>query len=73
MPRYGQNIGLKGNEIKEFGDITRKSLEGVYQKRMPEGYALKFSNWQPMESTIVNGVETSIPVMIWKSSDRDSI
>lgn len=57
MPRYGQNIGLKGNEIKEFGDITRKSLEGVYQKRMPEGYALKFSNWQPMESTIVNGVE----------------
>lgn len=57
MPRYGQNIGLKGDQIKEFGDITRKSIEGIYHKMTPEGYEVKFSNWQPMASTIVNGVE----------------
>ena len=53
MPRYGQNIGLKGDEIKDFGEITRKSNEGM----LPEGYSLKFTNWEPMQSTIVNGVE----------------
>ncbi len=57
MPRYGQNIGLKGNEIKEFGEITQKNLVVAYDKRVPEGYTLQFSHWQPMESTIVNGVE----------------
>lgn len=57
MPRYGQNIGLKGDEIKDFGEITRKSIEGIYNKMLPEGYSLKFTNWEPMQSTIVNGVE----------------
>lgn len=57
LPKYGQNLGLKGNEIQDFGNITQKSLEGMYNKMLPEGYALKFSNWQPMKSTIVNGVE----------------
>ena len=28
MPRYGQNIGLKGDQIKEFGDITQKASRG---------------------------------------------
>lgn len=45
MPRYGQNIGLKGDEIKDFGEITRKSIEGIYNKMLPEGYSLKFTNW----------------------------
>ena len=48
---------MKGNEIQDFGNITQKSLEGIYRKMLPEGYSLKFSNWQPMKSTIVNGVE----------------
>ena len=57
MPRYGQNIGLKGDEIKDFGEITRKSIEGIYNKMLPEGYSLKFTNWEPMQSTLENGVE----------------
>ncbi|WP_317303043.1 hypothetical protein [Acidaminococcus timonensis] len=57
LPKYGQNLGLKGNEIQDFGNITQKSLEGMYKKMLPEGYSQKFSNWKPMKSTIVNGVE----------------
>ena len=58
LPRYGQNLGLTGNEIKDFGQITQKTLEATANKDLPAGYAIRFSNWQPMESVIVNGVET---------------
>ena len=57
MPRYGQNLGLKGEEIKEFGDITQKSIQGMAVKNLPKGYEIRFTNWKPMASSIVNGVE----------------
>ena len=66
MPRYGQNLGLKGEEIKEFGDITRKSIQGMAVKNLPEGYEISFTNWKPMESTIINGVEN-----LYMSYDED--
>ncbi len=58
LPRYGQNLGLTGSEIQDFGQITQKTLETTANKGLPAGYAIRFSNWKPMESMIVNGVET---------------
>ena len=57
MPRYGQNLGLKEAEIKEFGDITQKSIRGMAAKNLPQGYEIRFKNWKPMASDIINGVE----------------
>ena len=73
MPRYGQNLGLKEAEIKEFGDITQKSIQGMATKNLPEGYAIKFANWKPMSSNIVNGVEnlhTSYDEEIWLQGQK---
>ena len=45
----------------------------MYNKMLPEGYALKFSNWQPMKSTIVNGVEnlhTSFDMEVLKNGNH---
>lgn len=58
LPKYGQNLGLKAAEIKDFGDITQKALTGMAQKDLPEGYSLNFHDWQPMKSVIINGVES---------------
>lgn len=58
LPKYGQNLGLKGNEIQDFGRITQESLESSVNKGLPDGYVIQFKNWKPMESAIVNGVET---------------
>ncbi len=73
LPRYGQNLGLTGSEIQDFGQITQKTLETTANKGIPAGYTIRFSNWQPMESVIVNGVETlhtafSVDILLHGSS-----
>lgn len=73
MPRYGQNLGLKEAEIREFGDITQKSIQGMAVKNLPQGYEINFANWQPMSSNIVNGVEnlhTSYDEEIWLQGQK---
>lgn len=52
VPTYGHALGLKAEDIKSFGEITK---EGIIANEKP--LSMKYVKWEPMKSEIINGAE----------------
>ena len=57
LPRYGQNLGMDEKALKEFGTATMDGIKFSDGKSLPDGYTVTYSNWSPMKTEIINGVE----------------
>lgn len=57
LPRYGQNLGMDEKALQEFGTATMDGIKFSDGKGLPDGYTVTYSNWSPMKTEIINGVE----------------